>query len=245
MRHHYKWPGSKNYHQLSQWLECSFPLTLGKIAFTFQGLRLYWYFCPWEPGFCKWLREVVSKPRGRWKRGSFSSLLNCFFFCFWQNLSLLFPGSVSAAPSVLAQPWRVSNGSPRQKDVASTFIYLHPPRGSALPWGGLGSVSSGAKYPAPFSSQAVSVKQQLSVGVVLPNPEFMMSLVSILLPWTTAAADKISWDLPPSLFVWNTQSKKWFPALLAAGKYLEIHGMHLSQSWRHITEGKLERSWLY
>lgn len=79
MRHHYKWPGSKNYHQLSQWLECSFPLTLGKIAFTFQGLRLYWYFCPWEPGFCKWLREVVSKPRGRWKRGSFSSLLNCFF----------------------------------------------------------------------------------------------------------------------------------------------------------------------
>lgn len=103
MRHHYKLPESKNYHPLLKWLECSSsPWHLGRQSLHLRDWRLYWYFCPWEPGFSKWLREVVRKPGGRWTRGD--HFIPCWIvFCFWQNLTLLFSGGITAAPSALAQ----------------------------------------------------------------------------------------------------------------------------------------------
>lgn len=71
MRHHYKWPGNKNYHQLLKWLDWKTlsPPDTWEDGLYIEGTEGYIGIS--VPGSLVSLSgEVVRKPGGRWKRGN-------------------------------------------------------------------------------------------------------------------------------------------------------------------------------
>lgn len=70
MRHHYKWPGNKNYYQLLKWLDWNMLSPPYTWEDGFYIYRTEDYIGISVPGSLVSLSgEVVRKPGGRWKRG--------------------------------------------------------------------------------------------------------------------------------------------------------------------------------
>lgn len=171
------------------------------------------------------VERSCKQPGGRWKRGA-RFLPRWIVVCSWQNRSLLFSGSVAAAPPAPAPAWRVRNGLARQKDGASTFLHICTPSpevGLCLK-GCLGSISGGAKRGSPFGCEAVICQAaRCPLASRCQAVNLRRASWASFCPASPQQLKRFRQASPSLYFARNTQNKKnSFLPFCSQKKYLEI-----------------------